>query len=179
VEAQSRDVPCFLGVGIMNPALLVVDPQNDFFGADNPNLVEFQRVLPTINSAVAFFEKQGWLVVFIQHTSSKKKPGTHSWEIYEGFNGVEESSKISKKYPNSFWKTQLHSLLKSKQIDFVVVAGFCSEYCVLSTFRGAYERGYKGIILRDGIASLDNRYTSFVLNISRNSSLDEFLAMAK
>jgi len=163
----------------MNPALLVVDPQNDFFESDNPNLAEFQRVLPTINSAITFFKKQGWLIVFIQHTSSKKKSGTYAWGIYEGFNGVAESSKISKKYPNSFWKTNLHSLLKSKQVDFVVVAGFCSEHCVLSTFRGANERGYKGIVLRDGIASLDNKYTSFVLNISKNSSLDELFAMTK
>ena len=62
----------FLGVSIMKPALLVVDPQNDFFESDNPNLVEFQRVLPTINSAISIFKKQGWLVIFIQHTSSKK-----------------------------------------------------------------------------------------------------------
>lgn len=163
----------------MNPALLVIDPQNDFFDSDNPNLVEFQRVLPTINSAIAFFKKQGWLIVFIQHTSSKKKPGTHAWEIYEGFNGVAESSKISKKYPNSFWRTKLYSLLKSAQVDFVVIAGFCSEHCVLSTLRGAYERGYKGVILRDGIASLDDKYTSFILNISKNFSLDEVLAMSK
>ncbi len=163
----------------MKPVLLVVDPQNDFFESDNPNLIEFQRVVPTINSAIAFFKKQDWLIVFIQHTSSKKKHRTHAWEIYEGFNGVAESFQISKKYPNSFWRTKLNSLLKSAQVDFVVVAGFCSEHCVLSTLRGANERGYRGIILKDGIASLDDRYTSFVLNISKNSSLDEFLAMTK
>ena len=128
----------------MNPALLIVDPQNDFFESDNPNLVEFQRVLPTINAAIALFKKRGWLIVFGQHSSSKKQPGTHAWKIFEGFNSIVESFKISKKYPNSFWKTKLNSLLKPSQVDFVVVTGFCSEHCVLSTFRGAYERGYKG-----------------------------------
>jgi len=100
----------------MNPALLIVDPQNDFFESDNPNLVEFQRVLPTINAVIALFKKRGWLIVFVQHTSSKKQPGTHAWKIFEGFNSI---------------------------------------------------------------ASLDDRHTSFVLNISRNVSLDEFLAMPK
>jgi nicotinamidase-related amidase len=163
----------------MNPVLLVVDPQNDFFESDNPNLVEFQRVLSNINAAIALFKKQDWLIIFIQHTSSKKEPGTHAWKIYEGFNGVSESFQISKRYPNSFWKTKLNSLLKSSQIDFVVVAGFCSEHCVLSTLRGANERGYKGVILRDGIASLDDKYTNFVLNISKNFSLDELSARAQ
>ncbi|MBI5962190.1 MAG: cysteine hydrolase [Chloroflexi bacterium] len=162
---------------MMNPALLVIDPQNDFFESDNLNLVEFQRVLPTINDAIAFFKKQNWLVIFIQHTSSKKALGTYAWKIYEGFKFVPEDFQISKRYSNAFWKTKLNSLLKSSQIDFVLVAGFCSEHCVLSTLRGAYERGYKGMVLRDAIASLDDRNTDFVLNISKNLSLDEFLAM--
>jgi nicotinamidase-related amidase len=163
----------------MKPALLVVDTQNDFFEPDNPNLGEFQQVLPSINAAIALFKKKGWPVVFIQHTSSKKAPGTHAWKIYEGINGVTESFQISKRYPNAFWRTKLNSLLKSSQVDFVVVAGFCSEHCVLSTLRGAHERGYKGIILREAIASLDDRFTSFVLSISKNFSLDEFTAMTK
>jgi hypothetical protein len=33
----------------MKPALLILDPQNDFFGDDNPNLSEFQAAV-TLNS---------------------------------------------------------------------------------------------------------------------------------
>jgi hypothetical protein len=29
----------------MKPALLILDPQNDFFGDDNPNLAEFQTAV--------------------------------------------------------------------------------------------------------------------------------------
>jgi nicotinamidase-related amidase len=52
----------------MKPALLILDPQNDFFGDDNPNLAEFQTAVPTINAAIALFRQRGWPVIFVQHS---------------------------------------------------------------------------------------------------------------
>jgi nicotinamidase-related amidase len=37
-------------------------------------------------------------------------------------------------------------------VDVVIVSGFCAEYCVLDTYRGARERGYAAALLRGGIA---------------------------
>jgi nicotinamidase-related amidase len=34
----------------------------------------------------------------------------------------------------------------------VIVTGFCAEYCVLDTYRGARERGYGAALLRSAIA---------------------------
>ena len=158
----------------MHPALLVIDPQNDFFESDNPNLNEFMRVIPRINAAVLYFKQKNWPVVFIQHTSSEKSRGSWAWKIYDGFMGAAEQPHISKKYQNAFWKTGLNSLLKSRNVDFVLLSGFLSEYCVLSSLRGAFERGYKGLLLREGIASLDNANTDFVLRINKNVSLEKF-----
>ena len=38
-------------------------------------------------------------------------------------------------------------------MDFVVVAGYAAEYCVLFTYNGARERGFKTAMLQGGIVS--------------------------
>ena len=63
-------------------------------------------------------------------------------------------------------------------MDFVVVAGYIAEYCVLSTLRGALERGYRGAILYQAIASLDSRYTRFTVEISPHIALVDLKANA-
>ena len=156
----------------MRPALLILDPQNDFYENDNPNLVEFQHVIPTINAVIAAFRKRKLPIVFVQHTSRKKLQDTYPWEIFKEFNCYPEDTRLSKSYSNAFWKSELDTYLKYLRVDFVVIAGFVAEYCVLSTYRGARERGYQVTILQDAIASVDdNQRTKFVIDISNNISL--------
>lgn len=74
---------------------------------------------------------------------------------------------------------ELDSILQGYHVDFVVVSGYVAEYCVLSTLRGALERGFRGEILEQSIASLDNRYTQITLEISPHITLDEVKAKTK
>jgi nicotinamidase-related amidase len=157
----------------MKPALLILDPQNDFFGDDNPNLAEFQAAVPTINAAIALFRQRGWPVVFVQHSSSSKPAGSYAWAIHEQFDCRPDDTRLSKRHYNAFWETELDALLQSGRVDFVVVAGYVAEFCVLSTVRGALERGYRSAILADGIAGMNGRYTQFALELSPRITLAE------
>jgi nicotinamidase-related amidase len=157
----------------MKPALLILDPQNDFFGDDNPNLTEFQATVPTINAAIALFRQCGWPVVFVQHSSASKPAGSHAWAIHEQFDCGPDGTRLSKRHYNAFWETELDALLQSDGVDFVVVSGYVAEFCVLSTVRGALERGYRSAILADGIAGMNGRYTQFTLALSPRITLAE------
>lgn len=157
----------------MNPVLLVVDPQTDFFDDDNCNLAEFRRVLPKINAAIALFRKQRWPVIFIQHTSARKPSESRAWSIYQGFDFRREDLHLNKAYGNAFWQTDLDERLKALGADYVVVAGFVAEQCVLSTYRGARERNYQAAVLRDGIAGQKNEYSQFVYATSHTVTLNE------
>jgi nicotinamidase-related amidase len=157
----------------MNPALLVLDPQNDFFAEDNPNLSAFQVTVPLINNACAIFRTHKWPVAFIQHTSQNKPSGSIAWQIHDGFESKPDDLRLSKAHYNAFWNTKLDSILKSLQIELVVICGYVAEYCVLSTLRGALERSYRAVLLKDAIASLDDRYTHFVMEISPTITLQE------
>jgi nicotinamidase-related amidase len=150
----------------MKPALLIIDPQNDFFSADNANVGSFEATIPVINQAINLFRRQGWPIVFIQHTSQRLPSGSQPWLIDERFDCRPTDTRISKTTENAFWNTSLDSLLRSIRIDTVVVAGYIAERCVLSTLRGAMERKYRAALLEGGIAGMDDRYTQFTLEIS-------------
>ena len=162
----------------MIPALLVLDPQNDFFEVDNPSLTDFQATVPIINLAIAIFREHQWLVIFVQHTSPKKPIDSYTWAINAQFDCRLEDTRLSKSHSNAFWNTELDSLLQAYRVDFVLVSGYIAELCVLSTLRGALERGYRAAILEQAIASLDQRYTQFTMEISPHLTLAELKAYA-
>lgn len=161
----------------MKPALLIIDPQNDFFVDQNPNRAEFDATIPVINGAIRIARENGWPVIFVQQSSSGKPTGSLKWEIYEKFNCKHGDYHINKTFYNAFWNTKLGGILKANSIDYVIVTGYNSEYCVLSTLRGALERGYNGAILEQGIASLDKNGTTYVLEISPHISLSALKAI--
>jgi nicotinamidase-related amidase len=154
-------------------ALLILDPQNDFFEEDNPNLTAFQATVSVINAAINIFREQDWPIIFIQHTSQRKQVGSEIWKIHPAFNYQELDTSINKTHYSAFWNTDLELILREKQINSVIVCGYMSEYCVLSTLRAAMERGFDATILDGSIASLDDRFTQFTLEISPKIGLDE------
>lgn len=156
----------------MKPALLITDPQNDFFSADNPNAGAFEATIPVINEAIALFRRQGWPIVFIQHASDRLPAGSQPWQIDARFDCRPTDTRLTKTTENAFWNTGLDSLLRSIRIDTVVVAGYIAERCVLSTLRGAMERNYRAVLLEGGIAGMDDRYTQFALEISHRTTLE-------
>ena len=156
----------------MNTALVILDAQNDFFTAENPNLAAFEAAVPIINAAIAHFRAASGGPIFVQHTSERKPAGSQPWAIHERFDCRPIDVRFNKTTENAFWNTGLDALLRSQRVGLVVVAGFVSERCVLSTVRGAVERGYEAALLEGGIAGFDDRYTQFVLEISPSVSLD-------
>jgi len=73
---------------------------------------------------------------------------------------------IEKTYGNSFNKTPLEERLRDLGVDTVIVTGFCAEYCVLSTYRGAQDLDLTPIVLRGSLASGNLENIKFVESIS-------------
>jgi nicotinamidase-related amidase len=63
---------------------------------------------------------------------------------------------LRKHFQNAFWKSPLNQVLHGKHIDTILIAGYMAEHCVLSTYRGAIERGFKPILLADGVAGVEH-----------------------
>lgn len=157
----------------MKPALLILDPQNDFFQDENPYLAEFQRVVSRVNAAITLFREHSWLVVFIQHTSATKLPGSYEWAIYRQFDCRPEDIRLTKTYKDAFCATHLDLMLSSHDVDFLVVSGFLAEHCVLATYRGALECGYRAALLTAGIAGFDSQAVEAIERSCAQISLEE------
>lgn len=152
----------------MKPALLVIDIQKRFFGLDPTMTQSLNDALRYINAAIALFRENGLPIVCIQHMNEESGlvPGEEGFDLPEELEILPDDLCIHKTYGNSFNKTSLAAELQELGVDTVIITGFCAEYCVLSTYRGAEDLDLTPIILRGSLASdnLDN--IGFVESIS-------------
>lgn len=150
----------------MKAALIVIDMQKEFYVGEIAK--QMDSAVEYINHIIPVFEKNGLPVIWVQDMDKEDGvvPGTDSFEIIDQLRPNEADLIIHKSYGNSFNKTELDKILKEKEIDTVVLSGFCAEFCVLSTYRGALDLDYFPVLLKNGIASRSDTNKEFVENIS-------------
>ena len=150
----------------MKPALIVVDMQKEYYAPQTKELMD--RAVEHINYLIPMFEERGLPIIWVQDIDEEGGvvPGEDNFEVIDGLKPAADAVRIHKKYGNSFNKTELDAVLKDHSVDTPVVTGFCAEFCVLSTYRGAKDLDYFPIILKNGIASTDESRTRFVEDIS-------------
>jgi len=148
----------------MKPALLVVDVQKDFFGINEMTMQSLNDAIEYINAAIALFREKGLPVISIQHIDEEDGlvPGAEGFDLPDSLHVLPEDVHIHKTYGNSFNKTPLLEELQKQVVDTVIVTGFCAEFCVLSTVRGAADVDIKPIILRGSLASVEPKNIPFV-----------------
>ena len=152
----------------MKPALLVIDVQKAFFDINPTTTQSLNQAIETINAAIALFREKGLPVISVQHMEETDKlvPGQVGFDLPDTLAVLPSDLHIHKTYGNSFNKTPLEGKLRELGVDTVVVTGFCAEYCVLSTYRGAQDCDLSPIILRESLASVVPENIKFVENIS-------------
>jgi nicotinamidase-related amidase len=152
----------------MKPALLVIDVQKEFFKIDPTTAQSLNHAIEYINAAIALFRERQLPIVAIQHMNPQDNlvPGSEGFDLPDPLCIQPSDLHIQKIYGNAFNKTGLESELRKQQIDTVVVTGFCAEYCVLSTYRGAKDLDLTPILLRGALASTIPAHIQFIETIS-------------
>ncbi|MBN1317774.1 MAG: isochorismatase family protein [Anaerolineales bacterium] len=152
----------------MKLALLVVDVQKDFFNNSPTTTRSLDDAIEYINGAIELFRAKDLPVICIQHVDEEDNltPGDEGFEIPEELNILPTDLRIHKKYGNAFNKTSLHDELVKQGVDTVIVTGYCAEYCVLSTYRGALDLDLTPILFRGSLASDKPENIKFVESIS-------------
>lgn len=152
----------------MKPALLVIDVQNEFFNHNQTCSDSLKSAIQYINAAIDLFRKKSLPIIAIQHRSEEENlvPGKPGFDIPESLKLEPQDIRIIKTYSNSFTKTGLTEKLKELSVDTIIVTGFCAEFCVLSTYKGAQDYDFTPIILRGSIASDNQEHIRFVEEIT-------------
>jgi nicotinamidase-related amidase len=152
----------------MKPALLVIDVQREFFNFGETTEQSLHDAIEYINEAIALFREKDLPVICVQHIEEEDNlvPGEEGFELPEELNILPSDVHIEKTYGNSFNKTPLEGQLRDLGVDTVIISGFCAEFCVLSTYRGALDLDLSPIVLRGSLASSDLDNIRFVERIS-------------
>jgi nicotinamidase-related amidase len=128
-------------------AIIIIDVQEAYVGHRRGE-ARYQEVLANINAVAALF-RQAHCPVFVVRDLSEGNDDCFA-NVRELV--VEPSDiEILKVYNNSFWKTDLDALLRSKGVDWVLLCGNAAEFCVTATYFGALEHGYATHLLKDGV----------------------------
>lgn len=152
----------------MKPALLVIDVQKAFFEIDPATAQSLEKAIEYINAAIALFRDRHLPVICVQHMEPEDKlvPGEEGFELPDPLKILDSDLHIHKTYGNAFNKTPLADELRKLGVDTVVITGFCAEYCVLATCRGAEDLDLTAILLRGSLASGSPEHIKFVESIN-------------
>jgi len=194
-------------------AMIVVDMQNDFVQAGAPAEIPRARAMvPRLNRLLDVCRVHKILMIYIHHAirggdidagrladlfeavrnNQMIIAGTKNVEIYEGLKPGPDDLVVTKPRYSAFYGTDLEAILRSKNIDTLIISGTVTNVCCDSTARDAFSRDYKVIFLTDGTAAGDlpdlgfgpvsaeevQRITLTILasNFAQVSSIDQVIA---
>ena len=145
---------------------MIIDMQKAY--CSGGSVEQMSAAAEYINYVIPQFRSRGLPIIWVYNVDEEDGavPGKEGFEFIDELKPAEDDVKIHKTYGNSFNKTDVDEFLKEHGTDTVVLAGFCAEYCVLSTYRGAKDLDYFPILLKNGIASVKEENKQFVENIS-------------
>ncbi|MEF8879369.1 MAG: isochorismatase family cysteine hydrolase [Candidatus Thermoplasmatota archaeon] len=145
--------------------LIVVDLVHDFvdgkFGSDRA-----ERCVENITKLVDIAHKKNWPVVFTRDThipgdQEFKVWGKHSVEGEESSELIKQPSEkdfvVKKMRYDAFFESPLDTILRTKNIDKVIIAGISTDICVQHTCSGAFYRNYDIVICEECTEAIDEK----------------------
>ena len=144
----------------MKTALLVIDIQKDYFPGGKMELVNPLEAGKKAYSLLQCFREHGGHHVHIQHISKKPNAtffisGDRGTDIHDLVAHFEGEPIVYKHDPNSFLNTSLLDLLKSWDVQRVVICGMMTHMCVDATARAASDLGFEVVVAEDACATRD------------------------
>ena len=152
----------------MNPALLLIDVQNDFL--QRPGIHPSPEILVQTLATLVSRLRQAGITVIHAHTrvradgSDRMPHWIHNdyMACVDGTSGclspdvlmpVQQDYLVTKQFYSAFESPRLDAILKDEQVDTLVVAGLFTHGCVRSSVLDAYARGYRVLVAEDAVAS--------------------------
>ncbi|TLS52310.1 isochorismatase family protein [Paenibacillus antri] len=134
----------------MTVAMLIIDMQVGFIG-DEKRKDDVRVASEYINYSANLLRRSGHIVVHVQDEDVEGGRESSNYEIVPSIERASGDLYVNKKWSNSFWNTELESMLKERGVRYVIVSGFAAEHCVLFTYNGASERGFSPAVLQRGV----------------------------
>lgn len=153
-------------------ALLLVDPQNDFFPDGAMGMPEGKNLIPVINAYIKHFSRQGWPILATRdwhppnHSSFTEQGGPWPNHCVQGSRGAQFHSDLvmppgmmviskgtspKKDSTSGFDGSSLADRLEDQNVKTVFLLGPATHDCLKQTIEDACKLGLQVILLKDAI----------------------------
>lgn len=159
----------------IKPALVIIDIQNEFI----PRMSDQEKkyAFDVINGSIWFFRKNNLPIIRVYHSDINWGPeeGTEAFEYPKSIIIRDTDLKVLKHYPSAFIQTDLDTILKENGCNTIYICGLSATGCVLATYFGGVERGYKTFLIRDGVMSHNPGYTNVINDICDSMNFESMM----
>jgi nicotinamidase-related amidase len=137
----------------MNLALMIIDMQKAY--AVGYCKESMEKAALAINQTILLFRQKNKPIFWVQDINQKEGvlPGTDGFGIIDCLLFDSSDRVIYKESMNAFADTKCAEVLRENGIDTILVAGFCADYCIISTYKGALNEGFTAALLKGGSAA--------------------------
>jgi nicotinamidase-related amidase len=169
-------------------AVIIADMLNGYDHEDAEPLVEsVKEQLPGIVELRDRAQESDALLVFVndnhdaweagrQELIEKALAGEHP-ELVEPIAPRDPVPFIAKGRHSAFYQTALDHLLRSEDVERLVLAGQVTEQCILYTALDAYIRGYDMVVPPDAVAHIDGELARAALKMMESNMHAELTAV--
>jgi nicotinamidase-related amidase len=144
-------------------ALLLVDLQRDMLELPRP-VPNADDVRQAVALLLAIAREANVTIVHVQNdgrSGELDEPFTPGWELV--FPPADGELVVRKREEDAFSGTSLAAELRARDVEYVVVAGTLSNYCVQATARGALHNGFEVVLASGAHATYDEQESADVL----------------
>ena len=140
-------------------ALIIIDMQQALM---RMNPWEAETVLGNICRLREKCREKNIPVIYVRHDdggSSALEKGTAGWRIVPELTPAEDERVFDKRFNSAFRFTGLHDHLQGMGVRKLILCGMQTEYCMDTTVKTAFERGYQVTVPRMTTTTFDNDLT--------------------
>lgn len=145
----------------MKKALLIIDMQvMPFVWKDYGGKALYQEAALVANTRLLIEKARRTQspIFYIMYTEPEGPRSLHQplWKVIDLIEPAPEDFLVIKYHADSFYETDLHTLLENNGVESLVMCGVQTEYCVDTTVKSAYSHGYQVELASDCTSTFDS-----------------------
>jgi len=140
-------------------ALIVIDMQRGMFAEPVAPPHDGAGVLARIAGLIEAARRKNVAVIFVQHDGGAGdvlERGQPGFALCPEIIPLRREPVLVKRFCSAFQETELAELLAARGITRIAVCGMQTEYCIDTTCRAAFERGFLVTLIGDAHTTFDN-----------------------
>lgn len=157
-------------------ALLVIDPQNDYFEDGLYPLWNTQETLDNILKAITLAQADGMPIIFIQHVADTSQgmspffnPETYGVEVHPQVSTLAPNATVVvKHFADAFEQTNLAEVLHSLEIKRLLLCGMMTQNCITHTAISKSAEDYDVEVIGEACTTREALLHGIALNAMAN-----------